>query len=441
MFHFQTYLGKCHQLVFYTNSWGFSWESYFPTARLTLVLSSIPPGIESSQGQKSRLLFQSVKIFQTLRFHFDGKTHTILRWISCGFHGFSLFGNLLFWLEIVEHGWGWEGVSNPFLGNMSSFFLRSFKNLRKATWRFARGKRGKNINYQPYQNDDLLDMLEMSSVQTPYAIALYWSVHRNPDNWVLVIPIKLGGISSKKNRNTANNQGFGQSSDVCVHQHSIFFVIFDRSKQITSALAIPSAPVEKPKNGRLQHICCRSGAKIIPIIPSMSLDDFSRFIMKYENACVGMWTMSMFVFCHVDLQKDDTVCNYIVQTYIYICVLSDYSMYIQYVYITVYILYIFFIIHMVTDTIIEETFSLSSARFLTAAGFSIISWSSHSSNLVGTLGRSQLGHCSCPRICRAQLLNLIGQGFRFKESNVSGWPKGLMFIFLPIRWDQGRADV
>ena len=85
--------------------------------------------------------------------------------------------------------------------------------------------------------------------------------------------------------------------------------------------------------------------------------------------------MSMFVFCHVDLQKDDTVCNCIVQTciYIYICVLSDYSMYIQYVYITVYILYIFFIIHMVTDTIIEETFSLSSARFLTAAGFSIIS--------------------------------------------------------------------
>ena len=29
----------------------------------------------------------------------------------------------LFWLEIVEHGWGWEGVSNPFLGNMSSSFL------------------------------------------------------------------------------------------------------------------------------------------------------------------------------------------------------------------------------------------------------------------------------------------------------------------------------
>ena len=63
-------------------------------------------------------------------------------------------------------------------------------------------------------------MFKMSNVQTPYAIALYWSVHRNPYNGVIVIPIKLGGISYKKN--TANNQGFGQSSDVFVHQHSIF---------------------------------------------------------------------------------------------------------------------------------------------------------------------------------------------------------------------------
>lgn len=140
-------------------------------------------------------------------------------------------------------------------------------------------------------------MFKMSNIQTPYAIAWYWSVHRNPYNWVFVIPIKLGGISYKKN--TANNQGFGQSSDVFVHHHSIVFAIFDRSKQITSALAIPSAPVEKPKNGRLQHICCRSGAKIIPIIPSMSLDDFSRFI-------IGKWKMF-------------AVCNYIVQTSICVC--------------------------------------------------------------------------------------------------------------------------
>ena len=145
MFHFHTYLGKCHQLVFCTNSWGFFWESCFPTAGFTLVLSSIPPGIERSQGQKSRLLFQSVKIFQTLRFHFDGKTHTILRWISCGFHGFSLFGNRCSGWKSLSMGEGERESQTHFWVTCRRFFWRSFKNLRKATWRFARGKRGKNI--------------------------------------------------------------------------------------------------------------------------------------------------------------------------------------------------------------------------------------------------------------------------------------------------------
>lgn len=69
----------------------------------------------------------------------------------------------------------------------------------------------------------------------------------------------------------------------------------------------------------------------------------------------------MFVFCHADLQKDDTVCNYTVQTFIHVCLVIIERTLCTYIF------------YMVTDTIIEKTFSLSKTRFLTAAGFSTIS--------------------------------------------------------------------
>ena len=84
MFHFHTYLGKCHQLGFYT----------------------IPPGIERSQGQKSRLSFSVGEDFSDTAFSFRWKDpHDFemdIMWISWIF----LVWKSLFWLEIVEHGEG-----------------------------------------------------------------------------------------------------------------------------------------------------------------------------------------------------------------------------------------------------------------------------------------------------------------------------------------------
>ena len=65
--------------------------------------------------------------------------------------------------------------------------------------------------------------------------------------------------------------------------------------------------------------------------------------------------------CHAVLRKDDTFCNYIAQTSVYL-----YLLIIEYI-------YMYILLYMVTDTIIEKTCSLSNDWFLTAAGLSIIS--------------------------------------------------------------------
>ena len=161
-----------------------------------------------------------------------------------------------------------------------------------------------------------------------------------------------------------------------------------------------------------------------------------------------MWTM--FVFCHADLQKDDTVCNYIVQTYIYIYVCLVIIECTVCVDITVWYVYIYMHYTYGHRHNYGKNILIAECSVFNCSGvfYNYCSWSSHSSKLVGTLGRAQLWTLLIsPRICRAQRLNLIGQRFQLRVKwfplnlNVSGWPKGLMFIFLPIRWDQGRADV